>query len=74
MKCFPAINFMNYFLLIILTEHLIANINPIAEVKEIKGEINLTPTTMDRLPGPAIKGRSMYNGDIIHVTQNSEFH
>ena len=76
MKCFPAINFMNWFLFIIapsiLTEHLIANINHVAEVIEIRGEVNLKPATMDRLPEPAIAGRSIYNGDILHATLNSQ--
>ena len=76
MKYCPAINFMNWFLFIIvpciLTEHLIANINPVAEVIEIRGEINLKPARMDRLPEPAIAGRSIYNGDILHATLGSQ--
>ena len=76
MKSFQAINFMNWFLLIIapciLTEHLIANLNPIAEVIEIRGEVNLQPAVMDRLPGPAIAGSSIYDGDILRSALGSQ--
>ena len=76
MKSFQAINFMNWFLFIIapciLTEHLIANINPVAEVIEIRGEVNLQPAVMDRLPGPAIAGSSIYNGDILRSALGSQ--
>ena len=76
MKCCTAIKFMKWFSFIlflsILTVHLFADINPVAEVIDIRGEIHIMPASMDRVPGPAIAGRSIYNGDILNTTLDSQ--
>jgi hypothetical protein len=76
MKCCPAINFTKWFSSIlipyILSAYIFANIEPVAEVIGVTGEVNIKPSAMDIIAGFAITGRSIYNGDILRSTLDSQ--
>ncbi|SVD74933.1 uncharacterized protein METZ01_LOCUS427787, partial [marine metagenome] len=76
MKCYPAINFTRWFIFIIilyiLSAYISANIKPIAEVIQVKGEVHIKPSSIEMIDEFAIAGRSINNGDILSSTLGSQ--
>ena len=76
MKCYPAINFTRWFIFIfilyILSAYISANIKPIAEEIQVKGEVHIKPSSIEMIDEFAIAGRSINNGDILSSTLGSQ--
>jgi len=76
MKCCTAINYTKWisFILIpyIISAYIFANVEPIAEVIGVTGEVNIQPSSIDIISGLAINGRSIYNSDILRSTLGSQ--
>ena len=60
------------FLAIIMLALFVSALPCMAEVNEVDGIIQIRPAQMDIVPGPAIEGRLLYDGDILHSSQDSK--
>jgi len=60
------------FLLIFATAPLFSNFEEVGVIDELEGNVTIKPAQIDLIPGIAIAGRSLYNGDIIHSGENGK--
>ena len=60
------------FLLIFFTTPLFSNYEKVGVIDELEGNITIKPAQMDIIPGTAIAGRLLYDGDIIHTGENGK--
>ena len=60
------------FLLIFATAPLFSNFEEVGVIDELEGNVTIKPAQIDLIPGVAIAGRSLYNGDIIHSGENGK--
>ena len=51
---------------------LFSKMNVVAEVIDVVGDVEIRPASIDIIPGLAIEGRSLYDGDIIRSSQDSK--
>ena len=69
---------MNWYssilVLLFISSPVLPNINAVAEVIEVIGNVTVKPISMNIVPGPAIGGRSLYGGDIIRSSKDSKIH
>ena len=64
--------FLSTLLLLFISATLFPNIYVVAEVNEVDGNVQIKPAQMNIVPGPAIEGRLLYDGDILHSSQDSK--
>lgn len=60
------------FLLIFFTTPLFSNYEKVGVIDELEGNMTIKPAQMDIIPGTAIAGRLLYDGDIIHTGENGK--
>lgn len=60
------------FLLIFATSPLFSNYEKVGVIDELEGNVTIKPAQMDIIPGTAIAGRLLYDGDIIHTGENGK--
>ena len=60
------------FLLIYFTTPLFPNFEKVGVIDELEGNVTIKPAQMDIIPGTAIAGRLLYDGDIIHTGENGK--
>ena len=60
------------FLLIIFTTPLFSNYEKVGVIDELEGNVTINSAQMGLIPGTAIAGRLLYDGDIIHTGENGK--
>ena len=60
------------FLLIFFTTPLFSNYEKVGVIDELEGNMTIKPAQMGLIPGTAIAGRLLYDGDIIHTGENGK--
>ena len=60
------------FLLIFFTTPLFSNYEKVGVIDELEGNVTIKPDQIDIIPGIAIAGRLLYDGDIIHTGENGK--
>ena len=60
------------FLLIFFTTSLFSNFEKIGIIDELEGNVTINSAQMGLIPGTAIAGRLLYDGDIIHTGKNGK--
>tara|TARA_B110000116_G_scaffold196774_1_gene171492 strand:- start:350 stop:2455 length:2106 start_codon:yes stop_codon:yes gene_type:complete len=58
------------FFLTFFTTHLFSSFNEVGIIEYIEGNVTIKPAQMDIIPGNAIAGLLLYDGDIIHSSEN----
>jgi len=64
--------YLYLFLLIFFTTPLFSNYEKVGVIDELEGNMTIKPAQMDIIPGTAIAGRLLYDGDIIHTGENGK--
>ena len=60
------------FLLIFFTTPLFSNFEKVGVIDELEGNVTINSAQMGLIPGTAIAGRLLYDGDIIHTGENGK--
>ena len=60
------------FLLIFFTTPLFSNFEKVGVIDELEGNVTINSAQMGIIPGIAIAGRLLYDGDIIHTGENGK--
>ena len=60
------------FLLIFFTTPLLSNFEKVGVIDELEGNVTINSAQMGLIPGTAIAGRLLYDGDIIHTGENGK--
>ena len=60
------------FLLIFATSPLFSNFGKVGVINELEGNVTINSAQMGLIPGTAIAGRLLYDGDIIHTGENGK--
>ena len=64
--------YSNLFLLIFFTTPLFPNYEKVWVIDELEGNVTIKSAQTGLIPGTAIAGRLLYDGDIIHTGENGK--